>query len=90
MSEIIDFTAEALHRRWLDHYHAAEHDTASILSALTEGYLEGFLDVTWKEGEPHFSLSEVGLAAVDEYDYEGLYDGAADTYSDGPSTPGRN
>ena len=90
MSEIIDFTAEALHRRWLDHYYAAEHDTASILSALTEGYLEGFLDVTWKEGEPHFSLSEVDLAAVDEYDYEGLYDGASDTYSDGPSTPGLN
>ena len=97
MSDIIDFTAEALHRRWLDHHHAEEHDTASILSALTEGYLEGFLDVTWKKGEPHFSLSEAGEAACsycrdafEEIDQEGLYDGASDTYSDGPSTPGLN
>ena len=85
MSEIIDFTAEALHRRWLHHHHAAEHDTAAILSGLTEGYLEGFLDVEWKDGEPHFSLSEVGIAACETShawfvndDTEGYCEGASD------------
>ena len=97
MSDIIDFTAEALHRRWLDHHHAEEHDTASVLSALTEGYLEGFLDVTWKEGEPHFSLSEVGEAACgycrgafEDIDQEALFGGASAADSEGPSTPGLN
>ena len=86
MSEIIDFTAEALHRRWLHHHHAAEHDTAAILSGLTEGYLEGFLDVEWKDGEPHFSLSEVGREACETThawfvndETEGLCEGASDS-----------
>ena len=53
-AEIIDFTAEALHRRWETLYAQGLNDECAVLSVLIEGYLEGELVVTWQNGEPYF------------------------------------
>ena len=64
-ADIIDFTAEALHRRWLTHHHNGDHDEAGTLSMLMNFYLEGVMKVDWQEGEPYFSLTEYGQALTD-------------------------
>jgi hypothetical protein len=64
-AEIYDFTAAALHRRWLDHDAAGDHREAATLSHLIFYYLEGVMQVDWKEGEPYFSLSDHGRALYD-------------------------
>ena len=65
-AEIIDFTAEALHRRWERHYALGHTDHCSALSALIEGYLDGVFKVTWREGEPFFEA--MSLPAMDDDD----------------------
>ena len=59
-AEIIDYTAEALHRRTLDKMNRGDWEEASMLSALTEGYLDGLWSVSWEGGEPKFSVTEHG------------------------------
>ncbi len=62
---VIDFTAEALHRRWLTFHHNGDHDEAGTLSMLMNFYLEGVMKVDWQEGEPYFSLTEYGKVLTD-------------------------
>ena len=52
--ELIDFTAEALHRRWEQYNALGEDDHCAALSALIEGYLDGTFKVKWVDGEPLF------------------------------------
>ena len=54
-AEIIDYTAERLHRLTLDQMNRGEWEQAQVLSALTEGYLEGLWTVRWQGGEPMFT-----------------------------------
>jgi hypothetical protein len=63
-AEIIDFTTEALNRRWERHYELGETDHCSALSALIEGYLDGAFKVTWRDGEPFFEATS--LAALSD------------------------
>ncbi len=64
-ADVIDFTAEALHRRWLTFHNNGDHDYASTLSMLMNFYLEGVMKVDWQEGEPYFSLTEYGKVLTD-------------------------
>lgn len=59
--EIIDFNAEWLHRRALEHMDANQWEMASYTSALLEGYLDGMWVIPrWEAGEPVFELSSKG------------------------------
>ena len=64
-AELIDFTAEALHRRWVHHHDAGDHSEAATLSYLILYYLEGVMQVDWQDGEPYFSLTEHGRSLYD-------------------------
>jgi len=64
-ADLIDFTAEALHRRWVTHHNAGDHAEAGTLSLLINFYLEGVMKVDWQNGEPYFSLTEYGKALTD-------------------------
>ena len=57
-TEVIDYTAEVLSRRLLDHMNRGEYEEAQTLSALIEGYLDGLWNVTFKSGEPLFHLND--------------------------------
>ena len=64
-ADIIDYTAEALHRRWLTYHNNGNHDEAGTLSMLMNFYLEGVMKVDWQKGEPYSSLTEYGKALTD-------------------------
>jgi hypothetical protein len=64
-AEIYDFTAAALHRRWLRYDASGEYFEAATLSHLIFYYLEGVMQVDWKEGDPYFSLSDHGRSLYD-------------------------
>ena len=64
-ADVIDFTAEALHRRWLTFHNNGDHNEAGTLSMLMNFYLEGVMKVDWQEGEPYFSLTEYGKVLTD-------------------------
>ena len=49
-AEVIDYTAEVLSRRLLDHMNRGDWEEAQTLSALIEGYLDGLWTVTFKAG----------------------------------------
>ena len=56
--EVIDYTAEVLSRRLLDYMNRGDWETATTMSALIEGYLDGLWSVTFKGGEPLFHLND--------------------------------
>ena len=57
-TEIIDYTAEVLSRRLLDHMNRGQWEEAKTLSALIEGYLDGLWSVTFRSGEPLFAIDD--------------------------------
>lgn len=57
-TEVIDYTAEVLSRRLLDHMNRGQWEDAKTLSALIEGYLDGLWSVTFKSGEPLFAIAD--------------------------------
>ncbi len=57
-SEVIDYTAEVLSRRLLDHMNRGQWEDAKTLSALIEGYLDGLWTVTFRGGEPLFAIAD--------------------------------
>ena len=57
-TEVIDYTAEVLSRRLLDHMNRGQWEEAKTLSALIEGYLDGLWTVTFKGGEPFFTIAD--------------------------------
>ena len=57
-TEVIDYTAEVLSRRLLDHMNRGEWEEAKTLSALIEGYLDGLWSVTFRSGEPLFCIAD--------------------------------
>jgi hypothetical protein len=57
-TSIIDYTEAALTRRLEMHIATEQFDTAQLLSALLEGYIEGLWTVSWRGGEPHFNIKE--------------------------------
>ena len=80
-AEVIDFTAEALHRKWETAYANGAADECAILSALIEGYLDGLWTVKWQEGEPMFTATGKSAGSVwDKPEVQalmGLCDGAS-------------
>tara|TARA_Y100001972_G_C7624579_1_gene313233 strand:- start:94 stop:402 length:309 start_codon:yes stop_codon:yes gene_type:complete len=57
-TDVIDYTAEVLSRRLLDYMNRGDYEEAQTLSALLEGYLDGLWNVTFKGGEPLFTLND--------------------------------
>lgn len=57
-AEIIDFTAEWMHRSICTAMDAGDWERAQIESALLEGYLDGMWSVRFHRGEPIFDLPE--------------------------------
>ena len=57
-TEVIDYTAEVLSRRLLDHMNRGQWEEAKTLSALIEGYLDGLWSVTFQSGEPLFCIAD--------------------------------
>lgn len=57
MAEIIDFGAEWLHRSIERSMDRGDWETASIESALLEGYLEGLWSLRFEGGEPVFQTA---------------------------------
>ena len=57
-TEVIDYTAEVLSRRLLDHMNRGQWEEAKTLSALIEGYLDGLWTVTFQSGEPFFCIAD--------------------------------
>lgn len=57
-TEVIDYTAEVLSRRLLDHMNRGQWEEAKTLSALIEGYLDGLWTVTFRGGEPFFTIAD--------------------------------
>ena len=57
-TEVIDYTAEVLSRRLLDHMNRGQWEDAKTLSTLIEGYLDGLWSVTFKGGEPLFAIAD--------------------------------
>lgn len=59
-AEIIDFNAEWMHRRILDHMNRNEMEEATFTSALLEGYLDGTFKMEFRDGEPLFTVAGKG------------------------------